>query len=248
MKNSVYVAVFWGCGVIAWEYCARRHFIIPSLWEISMAFVSLLKNPNTWKNIAYTTIHVYISLLFTIITGIIFGSLKFFHKGLSAVAESIIHPLQYVSAAVIAILATIVVGLSRVGPYLVIWIAVLPNIYIPVSLGLKEARKDFLELGFTYTKKKFPIFKHILFPQICPYLIVGSVRANAIAWKIAVTSELFMAAHGLGFMVNHYYRVLETANLFAAVIIIIIIGTFFDALIKYLKNYYFKNHETISLD
>jgi ABC-type nitrate/sulfonate/bicarbonate transport system permease component len=83
-------------------------------------------------------------------------------------------------------------------------------------------------------------------PQLVPYSIIGIVRSNAVAWKIAVTAEVFVAVDGLGFMVANYYRLLNGARLFATVLIIIIIGVISDWLIKKLKSSILKNYETVS--
>jgi len=229
-----------------WQFLLKKSFIVPTPSGTAAAFIHLLKFPDTWRNIVSTTIRVYISLFFATVIGFILGSTQYFSNYLSAISETLIQPIQYTAAAVVSIVAIVFFGLSPVTPYFVIIIAILPNTYVATRMGLNEMKKDFLELGEIYTNSKLKMFKHIVFPQLIPYTWIGIIRSNAIAWKLAVTAEVFIALDGLGFMVSTYYRMHKTAKLFATVFIIILIGFFFDQLIKTVKNKYFANYDTIN--
>jgi len=247
-KKTAIAGCFLFAILLLWQISVRESFLLPTPTKILKAFVSLLQYPATWQNIFNTTIRVYASLALSILIGIPLGILVFFDENLTAMAEVILQPIQYIASAVISIISIVLFGLSPITPYFVITIAILPNIYIATQLGLKEIRKDYLELGQMYTDNKFRLFKYIVFPQLIPYIAVGVVRSNAIAWKIAITAEVFIAVSGLGFMINHYYKLLNTPKLFATVLIIILVGILFDKLIKMLKTKIFINYETVSLD
>jgi ABC-type nitrate/sulfonate/bicarbonate transport system permease component len=147
----------------------------------------------------------------------------------------IFYPSQFLASAIWTIIAIVIFGLSWVTPYFIIVMVVLPNIFVAVQLGLKNIKRDLLEYGETITKNKKRLFRYIIFPQLMPPILLGMIRSNAVAWKIVVTAELFIGTNGLGFMVNHYYRMLDTPKLFAVVLITIVIGLSADWLLKYVN-------------
>ena len=221
--------------VIIWEIFADG-FILPKPSAVILAFFSLLQYPETWYNILRSIFRVYLSLAIALILGLFIGSLDYFNRPLSIVFNALFYPGQYIGSAVWSILAIVIFGLSPLTAYFIITIVILPNIFVAVQVGIKELNKNFMELGKVYTKKKTRLFKTLVIPQITPHVLIGLIRSNAVAWKIVVTAEIFISVNGLGFMVNNYYKLINMVNLFATVLIIILIGLFFDKIIKYYAN------------
>jgi NitT/TauT family transport system permease protein len=178
---------------------------------------------------------VYISLFFGILIGLLIGSARYFYPKIADYIDMIFYPSQFLASAIWTIIAIVIFGLSWVTPYFIIVMVVLPNIFVAVQLGLKNIKRDLLEYGETITKNKKRLFRYIIFPQLMPPILLGMIRSNAVAWKIVVTAELFIGTNGLGFMVNHYYRMLDTPKLFAVVLITIVIGLSADWLLKYVN-------------
>ena len=245
-KERVVATLFLILLLILWQLLAQeRGFVIPTPLAVLSSFFYLIKYPATWRNIAATTTRVYISLFLATLLGILFGVSAFFSKELSAVIAVVIQPIQYTAAAVVSIIAIVLFGLSPLAPYFVVIAAILPNIYVAVRVGLGEVRRELLELGRLYARNRWRLFRYIVLPQLAPYILIGVVRANAVAWKLAVTAEVFIAVDGLGFMINNYYKRLATSKLFAVVFIVILIGFFFDRVLSLLKARLFANYEVL---
>ncbi len=233
--------------LLLWQFLPKSP-LVPTPIEVISAFFLLLGKLETWQNIGNTALRVYLSLFVVIILGVSFGVSGFFNKKLSKIIDVVMQPIQFIASAVISILAIVVFGLSFIVPYFVITVAILPNTYIATQLGLKELKKKHYEFGKIYTKSRYKIFKYLILPQLIPYILIGAIRANAVAWKIAVTAEVFVAVDGLGFMVNDYYRRLNSPKLFATVLIIILAGLFFDQLIKLIRSKVFVSYDTIDIN
>ncbi len=217
-----------------WEFFVEN-FIVPKPTEIFIAFIGLLGLWDTWNNILLSSIRVYVSIAIALVLGIIIGSLDYFRKELSYIVNTFFYPSQYIASAVWSIIAIVLFGLSAITVFFVIVIVIIPNIFVAVQVGLKNINKEFIEFGKSHTTNKLRLFRHVIFPQILPHLLIGLIRTNAIAWKIVVTAELFISVNGLGFMVNNYYRMLNIPKLFATVLMIVLIGLIFDSIFKFFK-------------
>ncbi|MGM5482985.1 MAG: ABC transporter permease [Nanobdellota archaeon] len=217
--------------LIYWQYFFDS-FLLSTPKQILTSLITLFLNPNVWKNIAATSIRVYVSLIISIILGTLIGSLSYFNKNLTIITKYIFNPTQYIDSAVWTIIAIVCFGLSLITPYFVIVLVIVPNIFVAVEVGINNIKNEIYELGKIYTKKKSKLFKHIIFPQIIPQLLIGTIRSHAVAWKIVVTAEVFISINGLGFMLNNYFKMIDISNLFATIIIIVLMGSFTDTLLK----------------
>jgi ABC-type nitrate/sulfonate/bicarbonate transport system permease component len=234
--------------LVFWHYLSIDKFTVPSPIEILESLFYILKFPDTWLNILKTFVRVYVSLIITSFLGVILGSLVFFNKTTATIVNVFNQGIQFTASAVISIIAIVFFGLSPIVTYFVIVVAIFPNIFVATKVGIQETKKEYLELGKIYSNNNFKIFRHIIFPQLIPYILIGIIRSNAIAWKIAITAEVFIATSGLGFMINNYYKTLAISDLFAVVFLIIFIGIVLDYLIKKLRKKIYQNHETINFN
>jgi len=221
--------------IVFWEL-SPESILFPSPTQVISAFFSLILLPDTWSNIFSSIVRVYVSIFFVLILGMIIGSSDFFSKNVASAIKPLFYPTQYISSAVWSIIAIIIFGLSTVTAYFIIIIVVLPNIFVAVQIGMKNLNKKLMEMGSIYTGSKIRTFRHLVFPQLIPHVLVGLIRSNAIAWKIVVTAEIFISVDGLGYMVNNYYHLLNIPKLFATVLIIIFIGLVLDIMFRLLIN------------
>lgn len=133
----------------------KNPFITPGPFKTAKAFYSLLNDMETWKNIYYSIIRLYTAIFFALIFGCTMGITIFFNKKLGFFFKRLIYSFQFISASVLSILIIVILGLNPLAPLLIICIAILPNIFVSVSMGMEELKKEYIELGMVYTEKKY---------------------------------------------------------------------------------------------
>lgn len=238
MKEVLKEVFFYSIGLsvflLFWEF-GTANVVVPKPSDIVSAVLFLLNYPDTWQNIVKSTIRVYLSVFIALILGAIIGSLGYFNEKVSRVVDSFTYPTQFISAAVWSLIAIVVFGLSPVVIYFVVIIVILPNIFVAVQVGLEELDRQLIEFSEIYTDNKLKIFRYAVLPQVVPHILIGMIRAHAIAWKIVILAEIFVAVDGLGYMVHNYYRLLDLPKFFAVVLIIVILGLVTDRMLRYFK-------------
>lgn len=215
----------------------RPEGFLPSPLEIFGSMVEQLRLESVQQNILKTTTRVYIATGISLVLGVAIGVADYFNGTISDITNGIFYPTQFVSEAVLTIIAIAVLGLNPVIIYLVTVIAIVPDVFIATQIALNNMDEKLLELGQIYSENKLSTFKHLVIPQILPYIFTGLIRAHATAWDIVATAEVFLALSGLGYLVQNEFRLLDLPDLFALVGIIVIVGLASDRVLRIIKKH-----------
>lgn len=123
------------------------------------------------------------------------------------------------------------------GPLIIVWFSYgfWPNVgivfalcFLPVLLtterGLKEIEPELLDLARSLKASRWQIFTKIQFPSSLPYIFSGMKVAVVLAVAGAVVGEFIASEEGLGYLMLQVQVTLDTAAMFAAVLMITLIG------------------------
>lgn len=220
---------------IAFWHLSPGNFL-PSPLEVLEALLKQLSlesvRTNTWK----TASRVYISSLLALVLGVAVGVADYFSETVSDAVNTFFYPTQFVSEAVLAILAIAILGLNPLVIYIVTVIAIVPDVFVATQVGLENMDENLMELGQVYGEGKFQSFRHLVVPQVLPYVFTGLIRTHATAWDIVATAEVFLATSGLGYLVQNEFRLLDLPDLFSLVVIIIVSGLISDRALRLAKS------------
>jgi ABC-type nitrate/sulfonate/bicarbonate transport system permease component len=222
--------------LVAWELMLSSNAFIPLPSSILSIFFSQIQEPSVQEAAFKTTYRVYISAFIALILGVIIGTLDYFSDRFSDYINSFFYPTQFVSEAVLTLLAITFIGLSNLIIYIITVIAILPDIFVVVQVGLNNIDEKLTELGEVYSDGKIPMYRHIVIPQLLPYILSGFLRAHATAWDIVATVEIFLIAGGLGELTQNYYQILNLPKLFSIVAVILILGLSSDRVFRIIKS------------
>ncbi len=106
---------------------------------------------------------------------------------------------------------------------------VLPILYTNIHQGLLSVRTDLLEVGYVYGLSRWAIIKKIYIPSIIPYLISSCTVGLGLAWKSGVAAEVIgLPRFTIGMQLYNTKVSLETADLFAWTLVIVILSFFME--------------------
>ena len=205
-------------------------YILPSpiyTWQTARENAAYLAQ-NTWV----TTWETVIGFLIAAVVGEFVAVIMVY----SASLEKTVYPLILFAQVVpkIAIAPLFVVWLGF-GPSPKILVAVLMA-FFPIVIsglaGLRSVDPEILELTSTMGASKFKTFMKIRFPASLPQLMSGLKIAATLAVTGAVVGEFVGANEGLGYVILQANGNVDTAMLFAALIIMSALGIVLFAIIE----------------
>lgn len=139
--------------------------------------------------------------------------------GLSRRADRFFDPwlilLLNVPALVVIVLAYIWVGLNEVAAIGAIAINKIPNVVVTLREGARALDRQLTEMGQVYRFGAFDRLRHIVLPQLQPYVAAASRTGLSLIWKIALVVELLGRSNGVGFQISTYFSLFDVAGILA---------------------------------
>jgi NitT/TauT family transport system permease protein len=209
--------------------------IMPGLGVISKTLVEEMLYGQLWLYAFYSVIAIIVGLGLSILLASIISmaAIRYrivmdFFKWLS----SVLHPLPG-----IAILPLLIIWFG-VG-YSSIIILILHSVLWPILTNLFTAIDTFPEtlsmVGDNYEMNVFKKFVFIYLPGIMPSFIAGLKTGWARAFRAVISAEMFFGAigstGGLGWYIVKKRVFMDTRGIFAGLIVIVLIGIFFESVI-----------------
>lgn len=221
--------------LLVWQLSVGKSSFLPTPLLVLETFYAQIQLSGVQEAAFSTAYRVYISAGIALVLGVAIGTLDYFSETFSDLINSFFYPTQFVSEAVLTLLAVTLIGLSPSIIYIITVIAILPDIFVVVQVGLENLDENLMEFGKVYSEGKIKTFRHLIIPQILPYILSGFLRAHATAWDIVATVEIFLIAGGLGQLSQNYYQLLDLPKLFSVVVVILTLGLTSDRIFRILK-------------
>lgn len=230
---KISILIFW---LLIWELCSlfvNNSLLLPSPIEVLQVLSILIGKPYFWRSVFSSIFRVLIGLLLSIIIGILFG----IASGLITFIEELLEPLIIVIKATpvmsIIILALVWFRYSNVVIFTTILIC-FPIIYTNVLQGIKSVDIHLIQMANVYKVKNKYVITDIYLPCIKHYIVSGILMCLGLGWKVSVASEILSTPkYSIGLNLLNAKSTLETAELFAWTIVVVLLSFIFESLFKY---------------
>lgn len=233
ITRKICILIFW---FLIWELCSlfiNNPLLLPSPMEVLEVLYVLIGKVYFWKSVFSSIFRVLAGLLFSITMGMLTGVAA----GLIKFIEELLQPFLVVIKATpvmsIIILALVWFRSSNVVVFTTILIC-FPIIYTNVLQGIKAVDINLIQMAKIYNVRKKYIIKDIYLPSIRHYVISGILMCLGLGWKVAVASEILSTPkYSIGLNLLTAKSTLETAELFAWTIVVVLLSFIFEAIFKH---------------
>lgn len=224
--------LFLGFLLILWELVARignlPSLLFPPFSSVLSSFTTQIINRELLNRTLFSLYLIGIGLGIALVSALVITALtvcfSFFSEWIQ-VLMAIMHPLPG-----IAILPVIILWLGT-GPQSIIAVIIISAVWPVIanlSIGLRSIPITQIEVGKNLGLNRLKLTWFILLPGAFPYILSGLRIAWARAWQAAVAAEMVFGASGgeggLGWFIYKKRFFLETADVFAGMIVIVLIG------------------------
>ena len=229
-RPAVFVVIL----VIAWWLVTSREWVKPYILPSPQATISALTDNAAYltQQPGVTTVETVLGFVIAFLLGELVAVLMVYSRSMEKTLYPVILFAQVIPKIAIAPLFVVWLGFG-IEPK--IWIAVLMA-FFPIVIsgmaGLRAVDPEILELTSTMGANTFKTFLKIRFPASLPQLFSGLKVAATLAVTGAVVGEFVGANEGLGFVILQANGNIDTAMLFAALIIMSVLGILLFALIQ----------------
>ena len=166
-------------------------------------------------NLAVTLARVAVAFALAMALGTVLGVAMGRNKTIDRLCDPLLIVLLNLPALVVIVLAYIWVGLNEAAAIGAVVLNKLPNTAVTLREGTRALDKNLDEMArvfdLTFGKK----LRHVVLPQLVPYLAAAMRSGLSLVWKIVLIVELLGRSNGVGFEIGIAFQLFDVTRLLA---------------------------------
>lgn len=212
-----------------WAYSSRvPEYIFPGPLTVGRTLLGLVADPAMLMHTVISMVRVVISMITATVLGGALALLAYYAPVTQEIVHGRIKPflLSFPSIGW-ALLAIVWFNISNSAVIFVEIAVLMPFCLVNVSEGLRDMDRELLEMGQSFTRSDWRVFRSIIWPQLYPFMIAATRMSYGVGLKIALVAEVFGAKSGLGYLMYQGEETADTPMVFAtciAIVILFIVG------------------------
>ncbi|QSA95741.1 ABC transporter permease [Methylococcus sp. EFPC2] len=166
-------------------------------------------------HLGITLLRLTASFLLAMSLGTGIGILLGRHAKLDRFFDSWLVVFLNTPALVTIILCYVWFGLEESAAIAAVVINKIPNVVVTVREGARALDRDLLEMARVYRFGRIKTLRHVIWPQLFPFLIGAARTGLALIWKIILVVELLGRSNGMGYQLHLYFQMFNVAGILA---------------------------------
>lgn len=211
--------------VVVWAIAASllQSRLLPGPLTIGAAILAEIRSGELPFQMACTLGRVAGSFIIAMLLGTIAGYTMGRSQAVDRYADPWLVVLLNMPALVVIIFAYIWIGLNETAAILAVAANKLPNVIVVMREGARALDPELDEVAKAYRFASFSRLRHILVPQLAPYLAASSRSGLSIVWKIVLVVELIGRPNGVGFVLGSAFSLFDMAKILSYAISFIVL-------------------------
>ena len=224
--------------LIIWEVVARAHvfgprseIVFPTLEAIGQAFIDNFTvgyaGTSFWVYIGNSMILLLEGFAIGIIGAVVFASLSMMSKSFYAIYNMVVTICDLLPGIALLPVVIIIVGIR---PEVIVFLVVHAVLW-PMSRnlldGFQAVPRIYIEAGENIGLRGLPLLLNVYLPAATSYIVSGLKVSWARAWRGLISAEMIFgiaSSPGIGLFINQMRTNMNNAEMYATLIVIIIIG------------------------
>lgn len=214
-----------------WELCSRTDLLAPRYFPpptvVGATLVRLLAGGDLWGETLVTLNRLAIAFVLAAAPGVPVGLAMGLFRPVRYTLEPYIAFLYPLPKIALLPLLLILLGVGEKAFILTGAITAFFQIVISTLGGVQTMDPRLLEVGRNYGARGVALFRKIILPATLPSIFTGLRLGLGLALIAVIAVEFVAARSGLGHLVFRYWQMLLTAEMFAAFVLLGLIGLVF---------------------
>jgi NitT/TauT family transport system permease protein len=227
--------------VVIWQIISLTNIwpnnLFPSPYEVAQDLAYSTADGSLFIGVGTSILRLIIGLAIAIVAGMMLGIFMARLEIVNQTIGSLVLGLQSIPSVAWVPLAILWFGLTDGGIIFVTTVGSMFAVTIATFTGVKNINPHYIEAARNMGAKGSQLVIYVLIPAAFPYLISGFKQGWAFAWRGVIGAELLFSFLGLGFLLNVGRQLNDISQVFAIMLVIMVIGIAIDGIIfKRLEN------------
>jgi len=202
--------------VLGWAAIAAvlQSRYLPSPAEVARLFLVELISGDLLRNVAITLARVAAAALIAFLIGTAIGIFLGRHRDADRFFDSWLIFFLNVPALITIVLCYLWIGLDEAAAITAVALNKIPNVAVTLREGARAVDPQYDEMANVFRFDRLKRLRHVLLPQLEPYLAAAARSGLALIWKIVLVVELIGRSSGVGFEIELNFQNFEIGKIF----------------------------------
>lgn len=242
-KAYILAVIFW---LTIWQIGSMiigQEILLVSPVSALKKLVELSIEIQFWKSILFSFMKITTGFILAFITGITIAIIASNKKSFKILIEPLILTIQAIPVASFIILCLVWISSKNLS-IIISFLMVLPVVYRNILDGINNIPRELNDMAQVFKVSKFKKIRYIYMSEVAPYLRAACSVSLGLCWKSGIAAEVIgMPANSIGENLYKAKIYLNTPDLFAWTIVIIVISICFQKCFLALIDYSLKRLE-----
>lgn len=224
--------------MLAWQFSVQLLDISPLIFPgpiaVARALYEALGSSEFFGHLGVTLYEIIAGFLAGAALGFLVGAVI----GQSALMEAVLYPyvlaFQTMPKVAVAPLFVLWFGFGTTSKVVITATIVFFPLLANTIVGLRSAPREQIDLMKAFTASNWHIFRMVRLPQALPYVFAGLDIGIVLAVIGAIVGEFVGAQAGLGYLILQRDFSMDTAGVFAILIVLSVIGILLHAAMRFI--------------
>ena len=230
-KFPIWAILFW---LLLWQLGSMalgQEILLVSPVSTLLRLIVLIGSAEFWQSIAFSLVRITSGFLLAAFIGVLLASLSVGFKCMNELLSPFMLTVKAIPVASFTILVLLWIP-SRNLSVLISFLMVLPIVYTNVLNGILSTDPQLLEMARVFKLPAIRTIRYIYTPQVLPFFRAACSVALGLCWKSGIAAEVIGLPGGsIGEKLYNAKIYLDTPDLFAWTLVIVLISLIFEKLL-----------------
>jgi NitT/TauT family transport system permease protein len=209
----------------AWELAARLigSRLFPTVSTVTIALAHEAASGQLEHQLGITLARVACAFVIAMALGTVLGVAMGRWRWLDRALDSLVIGLLNLPALVAIVLIYVWFGLSEATAIAAVALNKLPSTAVTVREGARALDQGLIDMAHSFRMGRGAILRHVVLPQLYPYLFAAARSGLALIWKIVLVAELLGRSDGVGFQIQVYFQLFDVTGILAYTLAFIVV-------------------------
>lgn len=185
--------------------------ILPKPWQLGPLFLQEAGSGELWSHLFATIIRVLWAFALAMTLGTVLGLVMGRSRRTNAWLDPWLVVFLNLPALVLIVLCYLWIGLTEAAAITAVTLNKVPNVAVVIREGARALDPDLDAMAQVYKMPWRARLRHVVFPQLAPFIAASARSGVAVIWKIVLVVEFLGRSSGVGFQIHLYFQLFDVA-------------------------------------
>ncbi|MFL4986325.1 MAG: ABC transporter permease [Xanthobacteraceae bacterium] len=213
MLRLVSLALFIGAWFLGSWLAGEQ--MLPAPTTVLTAILVEARSGDLFIHLGATLARVFFAFVLAMAVGAAIGLLMGRHALADRLGDPWLVVLLNLPALVIIVLAYVWGGLTEIAAVLAVAINKVPNAIVTIREGARALDPALDDVVRVFAISRWKALRHVVIPQLAPYVAAASRSGLSLVWKIVLVVELLGRPNGVGFEIGVAFQLFDVTRILA---------------------------------